>query len=129
MYIYRLLNLIVLLFLLTACQRGGSSDITEIGLKMSLSPEPPTVGPTIATFTLTDASGQPINGATLELEGNMSHAGMVPLFSQASEMGNGHYEAPIEFTMGGDWFILVKTTLPTGQTFERQLDVPGVVTR
>ncbi len=126
MRIFQLLKIIVLLFLLTACQRGDSSDIPEIGLEMSLTPQPLTVGAAVAVFTLTDATGQPLSGATLELEGNMSHAGMVPVISQATDMGHGQYEAPLEFTMAGDWFILVKTTLPGGQKFERQLDVPGV---
>jgi hypothetical protein len=28
--------------------------------------------------------------------------------------------------MAGDWFILVKATLPDGRKLERQVDVPGV---
>jgi hypothetical protein len=28
--------------------------------------------------------------------------------------------------MAGDWFILVRATLPDGRKLERQVDVPGV---
>ena len=77
-------------------------------------------------LNLTDTDNRPISGAKIELEGNMSHAGMTPVFSEATETEPGRYEAPLEFTMGGDWFILVKATLSDGRTLERQIDVPGV---
>ncbi|MCB0210307.1 MAG: FixH family protein [Anaerolineae bacterium] len=111
---------------LVGCGRGQTSDINAIGIDLSVSPDPPAVGPATLVLTLTDEQGQPISGAELELEGNMSHAGMTPVFSQAQEVEPGRYEAPLEFTMGGDWFVLVKATLPDGRALERQIDVPGV---
>lgn len=126
----KLLLLITLLafgILLSGCQRGSSNnDIPEIGIDLTVSPDPPEVGFATLAIVLTDADNQPISGAKIELEGNMSHAGMTPVFSEAVEAEPGRYEAPLEFTMGGDWFILVKITLPDGRTLERQIDVPGV---
>ena len=116
----------ITLLLVTGCRRGQTSDISDIGLDLSISPDPPTTGPAAVVIQLTDEAGQPLAGATVELEGNMSHAGMTPVFSQAKEVEPGQYEAPLEFTMGGDWFILVKATLPDGRQLERQVDVPGV---
>ena len=116
----------ITLLLVTGCRRGQTSDISDIGLDLSVSPNPPTTGPAAVVIQLTDEAGQPLAGATVELEGNMSHAGMTPVFSQAKEVEPGQYEAPLEFTMGGDWFILVKATLPDGRQLERQVDVPGV---
>jgi hypothetical protein len=78
------------------------------------------------TVDLRDAAGEPITGATVEVEGNMNHAGMVPVLSEAQEVSPGHYQADLEFTMGGDWFILVRAQLPDGRSLERQVDVPGV---
>jgi hypothetical protein len=75
---------------------------------------------------LHDANGLPISGAQVELEGNMNHAGMVPVFAEASEVAPGRYRAGMEFTMGGDWFILVRADLPDGRSMERKVDVPGV---
>ena len=114
------------LMIVTGCRRGQTSDISDIGLDLSVSPDPPTTGQSAVVIQLTDETGQPLAGATVELEGNMSHAGMAPVFSQAKEVEPGRYEAPLEFTMGGDWFILVKATLPDGRQLERQVDVPGV---
>lgn len=119
----------ITLLLVTGCRRGQTSDISDIGLDLSISPDPPTTGPAAVVIQLTDEAGQPLAGAKVELEGNMSHAGMTPVFSQAEEVEPGQYEAPLEFTMGGDWFILVKVTLPDGRQLERQVDVPGVETR
>ena len=106
-----------------------SSDIAEINLDLIVLPDPPAVGFATVNLILTDVDNQPIAGAKIELEGNMNHAGMVPVFSQATETEPGRYEAPLEISMGGDWFILVKTTLPDGRSFERQVDVPGVEAR
>ncbi len=127
--LYGLACLLLATLSLTACQRGGSGDLTDIGMNLTVSPDPPAVGKATVILTLSDANGQPIAGAEVNLEANMSHAGMVPAFAQAAEAEPGRYEASLEFTMGGDWFILVKATLPDGQKMERQVDVPGVKTR
>ena len=124
-----LITLFVLSVLLVACRRGASQDISEIQVELAVSPNPPEVGLVTVDVALTNANNEPISGAEIELEGNMNHAGMVPVFSQATETEPGHYEAPLEFTMGGDWFILVKASLPDGRSLERKIDLPGVETR
>jgi hypothetical protein len=72
------------------------------------------------------ATGRPLRGAAVRLEGNMSHAGMRPVFGTAREVAPGTYEAPLELTMGGDWFLLIDAKLPEGGTLRRQVDLPGV---
>jgi hypothetical protein len=79
--------------------------------------------------TLTGEGGEPVKGATLELEGNMNHAGMKPVFAEAREVKDGRYEADLEFTMGGDWFILVDGKLADGRKLRRKVDVKGVKSR
>jgi hypothetical protein len=112
---------------LAGCGRGGK-DLPDVGVDLAIEPEPPQLGPATLTVTLTDADGQPIAGAAVELEGNMNHAGMVPVFATATEVATGQYQADLEFTMGGDWFILVRADLPDGRSMERKIDVPGVDT-
>jgi len=73
-----------------------------------------------------DPSRKPLTGARITVEGNMSHAGMGPSFGKANETAPGQYQAPLEFTMGGDWIILVHLTLPDGQKVEKQFEVKGV---
>jgi hypothetical protein len=116
---------VLLLAVVVSCGRG-EKDLPDVTVGLSISPEPPQIGPATITILLSDPSGQPIKGAEVSLEGNMSHAGMVPVFAQASEVDPGTYRANLEFTMGGDWFILVRAELPDGRSMERKVDVPGV---
>ncbi len=65
-------------------------------------------------------------GAEIKLEGNMSHAGMSPVFANTQEVAPGEYWAKMELSMAGDWIILVHLTLPDGSTLERQFEIKGV---
>jgi hypothetical protein len=116
---------VVLILLLAGCARGGR-DLPDVGVDLAVEPSPPQLGAATLTVKLSDAGSQPIGGARVEIEGNMSHAGMVPVLAQAAEVAPGLYQANLEFTMGGDWFILVRADLPDGRSMERQIDLPGV---
>lgn len=56
----------------------------------------------------------------------MSHSGMRPVFGEATEVGPGRYEALVEFTMGGDWIILIHITLSDGRKLQRQFEIKAV---
>ena len=116
---------LLLIWLLTGC-RGEAKDLPDVAVDLRVTPDSPYVGPATMIVTLKDAQKHPIDKAQVELEGNMRHAGMVPAFAQAVEVAPGRYEAELEFTMGGDWFILVRANLPGGRTLERKIDVPGM---
>lgn len=109
---------------LAACG-SGSSGASDVDVEVSFEPAP-RVGDSVCTVHLRRAGGEPLTGATLEVEGNMNHAGMVPVFGTAEEVEPGLYEAPIEFTMGGDWFFIVSGELANGRQIESVHDVPGV---
>jgi hypothetical protein len=51
---------------------------------------------------------------------------MRPVFGEAREAGPGRYEATIEFTMGGDWIILIHITLPDGRRLQREVEIKAV---
>ncbi len=112
---------------LTGCAPADDAGASSpVQLDVALAPAPPRVGE--ATLTLTLAmDGRPVEGAALSIEGNMAHAGMVPVFAEASETAPGTYLAQLEFTMGGDWFLLVFAELPDGSEHGWKHDVPGVL--
>jgi hypothetical protein len=111
---------------LAAGCRPGAQEAPEIALAWRVAPSPPRIGPATFSLALTDAAGRPVQGAEVRLEGNMSHPGMKPVFGHAREAEPGRYRANLEFTMAGDWFVLVEAKLPDGRFLERRLDLAGV---
>lgn len=109
--------------------RSSIPDESQAKMELAIEPQPPVQGPAKVTITMTGSEGAPISGAELRLEGNMSHPGMVPVFADARELAPGRYLADLEFTMGGDWFIIVTARLPGNRRLERQFPVRGVRSR
>ena len=112
--------------ILPACgriQTDQSFQTADIRIDLAVEPDQPAVGPADLIVILTDASGQPIENASLEIEGNMTHAGMTPVLAQVRNGANGRYQVPFEWTMGGDWIVTVKATLADGRTISRQFPV------
>ena len=108
-----------------ACHRGSQGD-SRLDVVWTLRPQAPVVGPATLTVTLRHPSGNPVRGATVRLEGHMSHAGMTPVLADASETAPGVYDFRFAFTMQGDWVLLVSAVLPDGARVERRIDVAGV---
>ena len=113
-----------------ACDRGGESDSSlpdDVNIEVEVTPDPPEVGPAIIQVFLSDDAGSPIDGATLEVEGTMSHAGMEPVVVSATGEVSGLYRSDgFSFTMGGDWIITVSGSLPDGREIEHTFDLRGV---
>jgi hypothetical protein len=95
-------------------------------IEHEISPQPVRVGPVTIALKLMDASGTLITGAQMKLEGNMSHAGMAPVFAEANETEPGHYRSTLELSMAGDWLVLVTATLPDDRKFYQQFEIKGV---
>jgi hypothetical protein len=111
---------------------GAACRLTEptpdFLVQHDVSPSPPEVGrpATVSLKVIDFLASKPVSGARVTLEGNMTHAGMSPVFAEAKETGPGRYRATLEFTMAGDWVVLVHAALPDGRRIERQFDVKGV---
>jgi hypothetical protein len=92
-------------------------------MTMVAQPSQPGVGDGILVVTLSDPAGKPVTGAGLQIEGNMSHAGMMPSFGKVTGEDAGQYTAAIKWTMGGDWFVDIKATLADGRVIARRFPV------
>jgi hypothetical protein len=114
------------LLILTGCQKPPE-PAAAVRIEHEVMPRPFQVGVSTITLRLMDASGRPIDGARIHLEGMMTHPGMRSSFSEAREAGSGRYESSLEFGMAGDWIVLLRITLPNGQKLDRQIDVKGVL--
>jgi len=78
------------------------------------------------TLRVTDVSGKPVTGARVTFEGNMSHAGMVPVVADAREVEPGRYLSTMELSMAGDWNVAAHVTLPDGRRLDQQFEIKGV---
>jgi hypothetical protein len=107
-----------------ACARQSSPELV---IAHEVSPQPARVGQVTITLRLTDGSGKPITGAHATLEGNMSHAGMVPVFAETTEIEPGRYRANLELSMAGDWVMLVHVSFPGNLKVDRQFEIRGVL--
>ncbi len=120
----RHLILLALLLSLTLVGCGRISrqgdQAADVNMTLAVHPDPPGVGPAHITLSLTGADGSPIDGAKIQIKGDMTHAGMQPVLAQAKGRESGKYETSFEWTMGGDWIVSVTADLPDGRTTARQ---------
>lgn len=117
--------LLVLCVSMTGCQSSGDAQ-PDIRLNWEMEPSPARVGKATINITLRDSTNSLITGAEVELEGNMSHPGMNPVITTAEELEPGKYSVDFEFTMGGDWYFIITSTLDDDKVVERQIEIPGV---
>lgn len=109
--------------LMAGCRRDAdtSSDDT-IRIELVKPVFPPPRGSGHLTFRLSDENDEPIDTATLQIRGDMSHAGMTPLLATAEGGQAGVYRVPLEWTMSGDWIVTVEATLSDGRQATRSFN-------
>jgi hypothetical protein len=120
-----LLSIFTTFMVMGGC-RKSEKDVADAKVDLVIAPSPPTVGEAAVALTLAKPDDEPLSGAEVRIEGNMNHAGMKPSFADLKEEAPGRYVGTLDFTMGGDWFVLVSARLPDGGRLERKIDVPGV---
>ncbi|MDZ7800302.1 MAG: FixH family protein [Trueperaceae bacterium] len=103
-----------------ASASGGVAPDVQVRLVL---PDAPTVGPADITVHVTDGEA-PVEGARVELTGDMTHAGMEPVIEAATGGEEGRYRtADFAFTMAGDWILTAEVTLPSGDTVLEETQV------
>jgi hypothetical protein len=94
--------------LASSCSKS-SGTLNDVGFSCESDPTPSRVGLNTFTVTLTAGGGERLTGAHISLEGDMTHAGMSPVVSEAKEIAPGRYQGTLDIT------------LPGGRTFDRQM--------
>ena len=111
--------------MLHGCRRQAALPV-DLRITPEVSPQPPRVGQTTIILTLTEPAGRGVTGARITLEGNMTHAGMVPVFAEATEIGPGRYRAIVQLSMAGDWVVIAHVNLADGRKLDHQFEINGV---
>ncbi|MBP6015312.1 MAG: FixH family protein [Candidatus Promineofilum sp.] len=109
--------------LVAGCRRSaGTPPDDTIRISFVKPVFPPPSGSGQLTFRLSDENEEPIDSATLQIRGDMSHAGMTPLLAAAEGGQEGVYRVPIEWTMSGDWIVTVEAMLSDGRQATRSFN-------
>ena len=124
------LLLILTLSSLTACNRANPSAASA-GLTVTLLTDEAYPGSTL-TVQISDETGRPVTDVTVSVEGNMTHAGMIPVLSESVWDGadgdeDGTYTIPFEFTMFGDWIITAKIEQRDGTILNQDFDASATL--
>lgn len=88
---------------------GGEPVVTETGdyrLEVSLEPDPPRQKGSILQVAVNDSSGAPVEGAEVEVRFRMPAMGSMAEMrgsAEVSAVGEGAYEARMDFPMKGSW--------------------------
>ncbi len=123
----QLLPLIILIVsLLSACGGRNSAQTNSSNYDISIDAESTNLGQTNLMVTVLNENGEPINDATVNIKGDMTHAGMQPVLGETSSADNGVYTIPYEWTMAGDWFVTIDITFADGSTATERVDFTGI---
>ncbi len=115
-----LAGLLVLIGGLAACRPPADRTSTSAAgagaeVSVELLTRPARVGPA-AIEVVVRRDGEGVEGATVQVTGDMTHAGMVPVVADAIELGAGVYRSDgFAFDMAGDWIITVDVRHPSGE--------------
>ncbi len=122
----RYLNLLLLIFalLIPGCTRQSSvgKQATAVSVDLNFKPNPPVVGEGMIYLEVRDQNGQPIKDLDIQVKGDMTHAGMTPVFGTSTDEGKGRYSIPFEWTMAGDWILQIAADLPDGRLLNRSFE-------
>ncbi|MFO7323349.1 MAG: FixH family protein [Chloroflexota bacterium] len=110
---------------LTACRQAEPPDAQAAGIEIAVTmePDPPVTGAATLWVSVRNEAGEPVRDAKLNVRGDMTHAGMVPVIRDIEESEDGVFVVPFEWTMSGDWIVDFTVTLPDGETAQERLDI------
>lgn len=107
-------GIIVMAFVLSACNGQGETTTLRDDINISVTTPDDTLamGETTLMVTVTNEDGSPVDGATVNVHGDMDHEGMDSVEATVSESLDGMYTVPFTWTMGGGWILTVTVDLP-----------------
>lgn len=106
-------NVIILMsVLLTACGSAGAetpavTPSKPVNIKVETDPNPAAMGDLQLILTVTDANGQPIEDATVDVTAVHTDMTGMDMSGAATEQGAGKYAINANFSMSGNWELKV----------------------
>jgi len=106
------INMFVLLsVVLAACgSPAGPSDTTsskQVNIAVSTNPNPAMMGDMELILAITDANGNPVEGATVDVAVDHTDMTGMGMSGLATDQGSGRYSIKANFEMSGNWKMTV----------------------
>lgn len=103
--------LVIVLLTFSACGSAATPATTTIpktaNITLDTNPNPATMGATELVLTITDASGNPIEGARVDVSADHTDMSGMSMGGEATEQGGGKYSIKADFSMSGNWKLTV----------------------
>jgi hypothetical protein len=99
----------ILVLGLAACggQPTSPAGNGEVTIVLETDPSPPTMGDIELIVLVTDAQGNPLEGAKVDVGADHTDMTGMGMHGPASEQGDGRYAIKANFSMTGNWKITV----------------------
>jgi hypothetical protein len=107
-----LISMLVSLSILLAACGGAAAPVdttsTEpVNISIESNPNPAVMGDVELVFTITDANGDPIEGAKVDVSADHTDMTGMGMNGAATDQGGGKYSINANFSMMGNWKLMV----------------------
>ena len=121
------ISLVLLLPILLAACGSSAKPATEnstkpVNIKVESKPSPASVGDAELMFTITDASGKPIEGATVDVAADHTDMSGMGMNGAATDQGFGKYSINANFNMSGNWKLTVYVRNGQGLDYKEEIE-------
>ena len=116
--------LVVMSVLLAACAGSATPDSSAkpVNIQVESKPSLAAVGDAELVFTITDASGNPIEGARVDVSADHTDMSGMGISGAATDQGSGRYSINANFSMAGKWKLTVYVRNDAGLDYKEDID-------
>ena len=116
--------LVVISVLLVACGGSATQDASAkpVNIQVESEPSPVVVGDAELVFTITDASGNPIEGARVDVSADHTDMSGMGMSGAATDQGSGRYSINANFSMSGNWKLTVYVRNDSGLDYKEDIE-------
>ena len=115
--------LVVTSVLLAACGGSATPDAAakSVNIQVESNPSPAAVGDTELVFTITDANGDPIDGARVDVSADHTDMSGMGMSGAATDQGSGRYSINANFSMTGNWKLTIYVRNDAGLDYKEDI--------
>jgi hypothetical protein len=107
----------------SAAPASAPASASQGSIKVETNPSPAVVGDVELILAITDANGNPLEGATVNVSADHPSMAGMGMSGLATEQGGGKYSIKANFSDPGDWKLSVQVTKDS-LDFKEETDFP-----